>query len=110
MSEQLHTLDKTGARAGKIRVGIHSVNASILNGGQIIPPGSRLQQGGLCQRGAGFKSARRYHDNFRLIVENLFPADSDRIGAGPGIAVFSSGPSQHLRNPMSATVDWIDPL
>src|SRR5437870_4315122 len=97
-------------RPGKIRACVHGKNPAQTNRRQILPTGKVEELGHMLQRLLQIKAAGTDDHHFRCPFEDVVPWNSYGVLSLAGEQINTAGQFDHLRYPMAAAVDRVDPF
>ena len=99
---------RTGSR--KVGVGIHVEDLVVANRGHCLPLIRKSDGSILCARLIGVVAAGSDDQNFRLGGDDFFQRDAAGGRAHFSENVATAGKFNHLRDPVAADIDWLQPL
>src|SRR5690348_18487720 len=108
--EQFRAVDDARARSRKVGTGIDREDAPAPDCGEIEPAGKVGELVGLSKHRLQMKSARHDDKDIGSVVTNVTPGNAAGIRAGAAKRILAPCNTHHLRHPLTAAVDAIQPL
>ena len=110
MRKQLHPIDDPRPRSSKIRISVNGIDSPIVHRRKLLPERIVDQQLGLLQCSLQIVTTGRQNNHLWLGIDNLLPGNTHRVLMQPAEQRLAASDLNHLRNPVTGTKRWIDPL
>src|SRR5713226_2733910 len=110
MSQKLRAFHDSGSRTREIRISIHGIHATIAHRRQFGPARIFEQLWSLLDHLIEIEAAWRYDQDFRRPFQNIIPGNPDRIRSSATKRIDAARYVDHLRHPVAAAINRIEPL